>query len=498
MSFYLHETKGVTQQINNVFSQYKIKPALRVCLTEKCNLNCIYCHKEGMLKDYTSSLSENEMRFLAETFRKQGFTKVKFTGGEPLLAKNLMQAIGIFKEKGFEDVSLLTNGTMLDEKNLQQMKNTGLDRLTVSFDTLRNKIANSVNGCDCIEKVLENVSLSRKFFKEVKANCVLIPGMNFPDEILEIANFCRDNKIILKILSRLSEDTPYPLSLQAISILKLYKQVAKKQINKESFVPEILYTFTDGTAVEINDFRNEEYRKRINENPLCENCEQKNQCVEGPYAVRIMPNGDIKPCLIREDNLIKFKRIKKSKTKLICLTGLASSGKSFFREIAEKKFGIKNIYIGKILKEETIKRKKPLTYENVMDVSRKIYEEDGPLGVMTRSFEAIQKTLPNEKFALVDSVRSVAEYEFLKQFFQTYLVGVICNKKERFKRAKKGDFKLTKKQLIKRDDLEMGKLKEKPNFNVGLLLGHADYYISGESEKFDEEASEIIKAIIND
>lgn len=495
---YFYETKEFSQQVEGLFSPCELKPTLRVCITEKCNLNCSYCHKEGMFSNYSEYLSNEELEFIAKVFRQQGFSKVKFTGGEPLLAKNLLDAVRVFKEIGFEDISILTNGTMLNEKTLRQLKEAGLDRLTISLDTLRNKVAKQLNNCDCIGKVMENISLARNFFEEVKINCVIIPGMNFPDEILEIANFCRDNKTTLKFLSRLSEESSHPLTAQAISILKLYKQVAKKQTNSDCFVPTTTYAFSDGTKVEVSDFRNDEYRKRIGQNQLCLDCSCQDQCVEGPYAVRVMPNGNIKPCIIREDNLITFRKINKSQAKLICLTGLASSGKSFFREISEKKFGIKNVYAGKILKEETVKRKKPLTYENVMAVSRQIHNEEGPLGVIAKSFEAIQKNLPNEKTIIVDSVRSVAEYEFLKQFFNTYLVGVICNKKERFKRAKKGDFKLTKKQLIERDNLEMGQLNEKPAFNVGHLLGHADYYISGESKKFEEEATEILKAILND
>lgn len=497
MGFSFQEPEEFSREIASIpFSD--LKPTLRVCVIEKCNLNCEYCHKEGMNSSYAERLEPKEFRFIAKIFRNKGLKKVKFTGGEPLLRKDLSTIIKAFKENDFEDISLITNGTLLNRQNLQEMKNAGLDRITISFDTLKKKTAKKLNGCDCLEKVLENVALARAYFEDVKVNCVTIPAVNFPDELLEIANFCRDNKVTLKLLSKLSEESPYPLSNQALSIIKLYKQLTKKETNNEIFVPSTTYTFSDGTKIEINDFRNEEYRKRIRSHTECGKCPFEENCIEGPYAIRVMPNGDVKPCLVREDNIIKFRKLVKSPTKLICLTGLASSGKSSFTKVAEERFRIKNVYVGKILKEETTRRKKPITYENIMKVSREIYEKEGQLGAIIKSFQAIQNSQPNEKIILLDSVRSVAEYDFLKQFFKTYLVGVICNKKERFKRAKKGDFKLTKEQLVKRDELEMGKLKESPFFNVGELLGHADYYISGESKNFEEDAKQIIRGIIND
>ncbi len=133
-----------------------------------------------------------------------------------------------------------------------------------------------------------------------------------------------------------------------------------------------------------------------------------------------------------------------------------------------------------------------------MELSRQIYLKEGPLGVITKSFDYIEKQLHGQKIIVIDSIRSVEEYTFLSQLFKIYLVGVICSKEERFKQAKIGDFKLTTKQLIERDKIEMGETNAFPRFNVGELLGYSDYYISGESKDFKEKTIEIIKAIMDD
>lgn len=498
MSLFFSEPQKFVNELKQLFAFPELAPCLRVCVTEKCNYGCFYCHKEGMENTYLDYLTQEDYAFLAKTFYELGIKKVKFTGGEPLLRSDLYQIIKTFKQAGFEDVSLITNGSLLSEDILKKLKESGLDRITISLHTLRKKAAMQISKSENIEKTKENAILARKLFEKTKINCVILPNINFPDEIMDIANFCRDNDLTLKFLSVLSEEMLHPLTSQALSIIKLYKQLTKKEIQEDRFVPLTRYYFSDGTRIEVNDFRNDEYRKRVGKFLYCKECPEKLQCVEGPYAIRIMPNGDIKSCLIRNDNIIKFKKAEKRPIKLICLTGLASSGKSSFREIARERFDIKSVYAGQILKDAVIKEKMPLNYENVMEISKKISQEQGQLGVMLKSFEVIEKELPREKVIVIDSVRSTEEYAFLSQFFKTYLVGLICSKKERFKRAKKGEFKLTTKQLIERDRIEMGEAETMQKFNVGKLLGLADYYISGELSDFEEKAYGIIKEIIND
>ncbi|MDD5163231.1 MAG: radical SAM protein [Candidatus ainarchaeum sp.] len=491
------EQQNFYGKVKSLALTYETQPCLRVCVTEKCNLNCFYCHKEGMQAKYENYLDKTDYTFIAKTFSALGLKKVKFTGGEPLLRQDLFEIIKIFKQAGFEDISLVTNGSLLDREKLEKLRESGLGRITISFDTINKKTAIQMNNCPNIEKVLDNTVLARAIFENVKVNCVIVPGMNFPEEILDITNFCRDNRITLKILTRLSEDQAYPLSAQALNLIKMNKTLVKKEINEKSFVPSSKYFFSDGTNIEINDFRNEEYRKKIENSAHCRNCPQKGQCVEGPYAIRIMPNGDIKSCLIRQDNAIRFMKIKRRHAKLICLTGLTYSGKTEFAKIAEKT-GIKVISIGKTLKEELARKNIEPSYQNIMELSKKICEESGSLGALEKSLEPMEKEFDNEKIIIIDSVRRTEEYSFLKQFFKTYLVGITCSKKERFRRAEQKGSKLTAKQLAQRDKIETGKIDSIQKFNIGELLGSADYYLSGETPYFKGTVSEIIKEIAKD
>lgn len=255
------ELAAFSEQIRETFSLGNPFPTLRVCVTEKCNIQCFYCHREGMKNGFSRQLSLEEYASLAKTFHEIGFKKVKFTGGEPLLCQELSASITIFKKAGFEDISLVTNGILLNEQKLTELKKAGLGRITISIDSIRKKTSLLISNGNHIEESLANAVLARNYFEPVKINCVILPGYNFPGELLELANFCRDNGLVLKLLSRLSEELMNPLSLQALSIIKSYKNLSKREIHSQGFVPSTRYFFSDGTIIEINDFRNDEYRK---------------------------------------------------------------------------------------------------------------------------------------------------------------------------------------------------------------------------------------------
>ena len=101
---------------------------LRISVTSRCNLNCFYCHREGYSAD--SELTPDEISDFAEAFRKLGIRKVKITGGEPLVRKDIIEIIEKLPE--FREVSMTTNGTLL-RRYAEDLKNSGLSRVNVSW-----------------------------------------------------------------------------------------------------------------------------------------------------------------------------------------------------------------------------------------------------------------------------------------------------------------------------------------------------------------------------
>lgn len=168
-----------------------VKPDyLRISLTDRCNLNCIYCTPLKR-KDFLSHgevLRYEEIAKLTEIFVRSGIKKIRLTGGEPLIKKNIADLVKMLKEiKGLREVSLTTNGVMLAEY-IKDLKKAGLDRLNISLDTLQRDKFKEITGLDCLDKVWQGIKLSLKLnLSPVKINVVPIAKINSD----ELTNFAR-------------------------------------------------------------------------------------------------------------------------------------------------------------------------------------------------------------------------------------------------------------------------------------------------------------------
>src|SRR5918998_6293444 len=110
---------------------------LRISVTDRCNFRCQYCMPEDIqFKDKSEILSLEEMLLFAEACLQLGVTKVRVTGGEPLVRRNVVWFVGELKALGFEEVAMTTNGFLLAE-NLDGLVEARLDRVNISLDTLR-------------------------------------------------------------------------------------------------------------------------------------------------------------------------------------------------------------------------------------------------------------------------------------------------------------------------------------------------------------------------
>ncbi|MEM4566618.1 MAG: radical SAM protein, partial [Archaeoglobaceae archaeon] len=104
---------------------------LRIAVTQRCNLDCIYCHREGE-ESSGKEISAERIVEIAKAFHELGVRKLKITGGEPLLRKDICDIISSLPE--FDEISMTTNGTLLSKRAIE-LKESGLDRVNVSLDT---------------------------------------------------------------------------------------------------------------------------------------------------------------------------------------------------------------------------------------------------------------------------------------------------------------------------------------------------------------------------
>lgn len=179
---------------------------LRISVTDRCNFRCVYCMpKETFGSDFKflrheQILSYEEITRLARIFTSFGVKKIRLTGGEPLVRKDLPDLVRMLSEIPNLDLTMTTNGSLLP-RFAQELKDAGLNRITVSLDSLDNNIFKAMNDVDFpVEKVLEGMDAAASVgLAPIKVNMVVKRGLN-EDSILPMARFFREKGYILRFI----------------------------------------------------------------------------------------------------------------------------------------------------------------------------------------------------------------------------------------------------------------------------------------------------------
>lgn len=179
---------------------------LRISVTDKCNFRCRYCMPEEIFgPDYPflpqeKLLTFEEMRRLVEIFTSLGVNKIRITGGEPLLRRELPRFIAMLNEiEGIDDIAMTTNGSLLP-KFARLLKEAGLKRVTVSLDSLDDHRFGRINGRGFkVKDVLEGIEAAQEAGLQVKINMVVQRGVNDQD-ILPMARYFEEKGHILRFI----------------------------------------------------------------------------------------------------------------------------------------------------------------------------------------------------------------------------------------------------------------------------------------------------------
>lgn len=176
--------------------------SLRISVTDRCNLRCRYCMPE---EDYvwlprSSILSFEEIDRLVGIFTGLGVSKVRLTGGEPLLRQHLDTLVSLLSRRpAVKDLALTTNGLLL-ARYAAALKRAGLKRVTVSLDTLKQERFRQLTRNGHHAQVLEGIEEARSLgFEKIKLNCVVIRGFN-DDELVDLAEFARVRGLELRFI----------------------------------------------------------------------------------------------------------------------------------------------------------------------------------------------------------------------------------------------------------------------------------------------------------
>lgn len=180
---------------------------LRISVMDRCNFRCIYCMPEekfhsgfNFLKS-SERLSFDEILRVTKLFTDLGVSKIRITGGEPLLRVNLTELIGDLSTlKKIEDIALTTNGVLL-KKYSEELKACGLNRITVSLDSIDpEQFRKMSGGRGNLETVLEGINAALSVgFKKLKINAVIKRGTN-DDQLIEMIDYFKDQSVIIRFI----------------------------------------------------------------------------------------------------------------------------------------------------------------------------------------------------------------------------------------------------------------------------------------------------------
>ena len=175
---------------------------LRVSVTDKCNLRCVYCMPESGLEwlKREELLSYEEIVDLVRAAASVGVRTIRLTGGEPLVRRDLHRLVsGISAIDGIDDIALSTNAVLLEEQ-LDDLVRAGLNRVNVSLDTLREDRFQAIARRPGLDKVLRGIDAAIEAgLGPVKLNCVVMRGQN-DDEVGAFAELTRDREIFVRFI----------------------------------------------------------------------------------------------------------------------------------------------------------------------------------------------------------------------------------------------------------------------------------------------------------
>jgi cyclic pyranopterin phosphate synthase len=262
---------------------------IRISLTERCNLNCIYCHKEGHIGEPGREFSPDELQKLMRVASSLGINRVKLTGGEPTLRSDLVEIVRrIASVPGIDEISMTTNGVLL-ENLAKDLKKAGLGRVNVTIDSLKSEAYSKVTGHSLLEQALQGVraAISAKL-TPVKINFVVLRGIN-DSEVKDLISFSLKMGSILQLIELVSKDDHndfyrryhYDLGaterrLEAESIKQIDRGMNRRR----------KYILRNGAEVEIV--------RPMHNTAFCSDCRR----------IRLTSDGYLKPCLMRDDNLV--------------------------------------------------------------------------------------------------------------------------------------------------------------------------------------------------
>jgi cyclic pyranopterin phosphate synthase len=263
---------------------------LRISITQRCNSHCAYCHREGEVQRANLSaelMSVQEIVRIAQTAVSLGITRIKLTGGEPLMRQDLPEIVArISTISGLRDLSLTTNGLLLGGM-AKRLHDSGLKRVNISLPSLNPETYRKLTG-GTLEAALDGVKAAiNANYCPVKLNTVILKDVNVGD-VPDLIDYVGRNGLILQLIELDPINVGDKYYAKHHSGLDEMEQTLKEKANtieKRPFMHNrLIYHLPNATVEVVHPIENSDF---------CMHCTR----------MRVTSDGKLKPCLMRNDNL---------------------------------------------------------------------------------------------------------------------------------------------------------------------------------------------------
>ncbi|HEY5886019.1 MAG TPA: GTP 3',8-cyclase MoaA [Pyrinomonadaceae bacterium] len=263
---------------------------LRVSLTDRCNFRCFYClpHGEPPIAPKEQMLSYEEIEYVCDIFVSLGIGKIRLTGGEPMMRRDIetiVAKLAQLKDKGLRDLALTTNGYFLPDR-AHGLRAAGLDRITISVDSLKRDVFKQMTGVDVLDRVLAGIEAAKQAeLSPIKINAVIVRGHN-EEEVPDFAQFARDYDVKMRFIEFMPLDSGHDWSREdVVSGREIRRRIEERfplvplDVSRGSETSS-RYRFADGAPGEIGIIA------PVTE-PFCGACSR----------IRLTADGQIRTCL---------------------------------------------------------------------------------------------------------------------------------------------------------------------------------------------------------
>mgnify|MGYP000615980680 FL=1 len=264
-------------------------PYIRMSITDVCNFKCGYCLPNGYQADKSDNrtfLNIKEIERLTKALSELGVCKIRLTGGEPTVRKDFFDILKVIKQySGIKKTVITTNGYHLDQK-AKKIKESGLDGINISIDSLDRETFKSITGHDRLPEILEGIKkLQELNFKNIKINAVLLKGVNDKEENFDKwAEFIKTNEIDFRYIELMQTG-------DNLDYFNKYHVPSSKFVNYLNERNWIFQTFGKDAGPSKN-YINTNYKGKFGviapySKDFCKNCNR----------LRITAKGDLRLCL---------------------------------------------------------------------------------------------------------------------------------------------------------------------------------------------------------